>query len=513
MKLTAILKKTMLTMLTASMLIGAVPVGTFADEVTSEETDAALTEESAGNTEVTPSSIATNIKGKFIALTFPDTEVPLGFSTYTVDYEGEQVELAQMKTKSATLGAEGLTVTLAYLTDADGSNGEFYICDTTNNAEMSDMIKIDGINGHYIIVLDPKDNIVGPDGFIKKDLKWGSKKATAWSLPAEVSTDEDSSEESIENKKEKSKKKSKDSSEEEGSSESEASVFSFTQKVYAAEDVLNETTEAASTEAASAEASSTLDESAQEAAMLALEEIAHTNAAGLVAAQTTDFCLLYALDDQCNLGFYLYDIKNGTYQRYVDVPHGETDTTKKYRKLSRTRLFIIVVLVVVVVILMFALVNLLLGGARFGVPRKDSYEDDEDDEEDEIEAIRSRVAKKEKARIQGRNPREVEGVKVSRSSKASKPSRPAKSKKFDEREYEDDVPMERNRVAEEVDWENMEITAGIPTKTVRKATEKKQSRNSGFDFEDDEIRPKKTRKRQDYDFDEDFDFEFLDIKK
>ena len=490
MKLTAILKKTMLTAMTASMLLSAVPVSTYAEEAAQAETGAENTEESAGNTEVTPSSIATNIDGKFIALTFPDSEVPLGFSTYTVDYEGQQVELAQMKTKSATLGAEGLTITLAYLTDADGSNGEFYICDTTNNAEMSDMIKIDGINGHYIIVLDPKDNIVGPDGFTKKDLKWGSKKATAWSLPKEVSTDEDDEEGS-----------------EAASTGSEASVFRLTEDVYAAEgvevDEVDASGESASTEAASSE--SAMDKDAQDAAMLALEEIAHTNAAGLVSAQTKEFCLLYAVDDQANIGFYLYDIKNSTYQRYVDVPHGETDTTKKYRKLSRTRLFIIVVLIVIIVILVFVLVNLLLGGGMKVRKSRDSKNRDDEDDDDELEAIRSRVSKKEKARIQGRT---------------FEPERPVsrKQKVKKSRGYDEDMPVERNRAAEEVDWENMEITAGIPTKSVRKATEqkpaeKKMSGRSDYDFEDEEPRPKKTRRRQDYDFDEDFDFEFLDIKK
>ena len=80
---------------------------------------------------------------------------------------------------------------------------------------MSDMIKIDGKGDSYIIVLDPGDNVVGPDGFTKHNLQWGNKSATAWSLPVETVSDEEDSE---------------------GSSEvsSEASLFSV--KAYAEEE-------------------------------------------------------------------------------------------------------------------------------------------------------------------------------------------------------------------------------------------------------------------------------------
>ncbi|MCR5526409.1 MAG: hypothetical protein K6F39_03400 [Lachnospiraceae bacterium] len=511
MKLLTALKRVSIGLLTAAVLIGSVPTASFAAEETETESTEAATaaegeetsEEGASSGTVTPSNIATNIDGKYIALTFPDSEVPSGFTTTTVDYNGSQVELAQMTAKSSTLGAEGLTVTLAYLTDADGSNGEFYVCDTANNAKMSDMIKINGINGHYIIVLSPGDNVVGPDGFTKKDLKWGSKSATAWSLPPEVSTDDDSSEESSEGSE-------------------TASAFKLTETVYAADDILSagvensdtsstaatETEGEAATAATTAAGSTELDESAQEAAMLALDELSHTNASGFIEAQPDEFCLLYAIDDQTNLGFYLYDIKNETYQRYIDINHGETDTTKKYRKLSRTRLFIIIVLVAIIVIMLFVLINMLVG--RRG---DDGYE-----EEEELPKKRKRPAK----RVRDYEEDEEEERPIRRKKAAPKkrvaeddeePVKPRKKKTV--RRTEDDVPMERNRAESEVDWENMEITAGIPVKKVNKAAaaaKKSKARNVDMDEDERPVR-RKTRKRQDYDFDEDFDFEFLDIKK
>ncbi|MCR4745870.1 MAG: hypothetical protein K5894_11680 [Lachnospiraceae bacterium] len=546
MKKTSALKKAALSFLTAVFIMNsALGTAVYAEEAAE---DAAAAEETAaeGETEgeesaegsegettsdgVTPSSIATNIDGKFLALTFPDSEVPTGFSTFTVDYSGETVELAQRVTKSATLGAEGLTVTLAYLTDADGSNGEFYLCDTTNNATMSDMIKIDGMNGHYIIVLDPGDNVVGPDGFKKKDLKWGSKAATAWSLPDEVSTEEES--EDSEDSEDKDKEDSKD----EEKSDEEASLFNL-QTVYAADDILSagaaadeesaggdadaeETSDETAGEDAEA-AENTLSSEEQEAAMLALEELNHTNASGLIAPTTDEFCLLYAVDDMGNLGFFLYDIEYQTYQRYVDVPHGETDTTKKYRSLSRTRLFIIIILVVIIVILAFVLINFMLGGrgaerspetvrpAKKKKRRKS--EDDEDD--DDMRAIRERVVKKEKARLRGN------GVGyLSERERARDYEDNRYPDNDDDEDNDDGMPIERNRAAEDVDWENMEITAGLPSKEINKKASSKSRHSERVvddDFDDDyEPRPRKPQtKKKDYDFDEDFDFEFLDIKK
>lgn len=522
MKRNSILKRGMISLLLSALLIGSVPTNAFAEEVaaesemTDEEAQAAAEAAQAALEKVTPSDIATNIDGKYLALTFPASEVPTGFSVRTIEYQGQSVQIAQMTCKSATIGAEGLTITLAYLTDSDGSNGEFYLCDTTENARMSDMIKIDGKDDSYIIVLDPGDNVVGPDGFTKHNLQWGKKSATAWSLPAETVSDEEDSDGS-----------SADSS--------EASLFSV--KAYAEEesgllvgagaelsgeddgaavpvdDPDSETEPAAhisgkSGEAAggaevngdaseekgdAAEASTEVDENA----MLALEEIAHTNLSGLIQAQPKEFCLLYAVDESGNLGFYLYDITRGTYQRYVDIPHGESAVIIKYKRLSRSRLLIIVVLVIILVIMLFLFINMMLG--KRGRGRDDDFSDDDEDDEDDEAAIRKRVTRKTRAGRTDREDRE-------RLRREEKPVR-RKKRESSRRSYEEDeMPVERNRAEDEVDWENMEVTAGIPTKKIRAATD---------EMTEIEERSASVRRKpsQDYDLDEDFDFEFLNIKK
>ena len=220
------LKRILAAVIVFSMVLSCSLTLTFADEVEGEITDGEeMGEEGAeegmegeGGEEgelspeealaaletVTPSSITTNIDGKYLALTFPASELPQGFAVKTVDYQGEDVMLAYITAKSSVIGAEGLTVYLAYLTDENGQNGEFYLCDTTENARMSDMIKIDGADGRFIIVLDPGDNVVGPVGFSRHKLQWGRKTAVAWSLPEDtVEEEEDKDKKDDEKKDEK----------------------------------------------------------------------------------------------------------------------------------------------------------------------------------------------------------------------------------------------------------------------------------------------------------------------
>ena len=462
-------------------------------ELSEEEALAQAEAAQAALETVVPSDIPTNIDGKYLALSFPASEVPEGFAVKTVDYQGQSVMLAYMTTKSATIGAAGLTVTLAYLTDEGGNNGEFYLCDTTENAKMSDMIKIDGAPGRYIIILDPGDNVVGPDGFTQHKLQWGSKTATAWSLPEDTLDEEEGSEEEKEESKES------------------ASLFST--KVYASElnlnageaaragsagdsgdpspDVENEEAEGDMPESLGNEdlpaeedkGDKKDDEGADDDGMVALDAIAHTNASGLIQAQPKDFCLLYAVDESGNLGFYLYDIDRGTYQRYVDIPKGESQTLVKYKKLSRTRLFIIIVLAIFLVISLFILINMFLGR------RNEDYDEDEEDPEEE--AMRKRAKAKERRNI-------------GRGERAYLLDEEPEDEDEDE-DFEDDYEEEEDYEDEDEDDyedEEEEEEEEKPREIVRHRT---------ITRKDARQQPKKPEPK--FDFDEDFDFEFLDVKK
>ncbi len=626
MKWMRIVQKGLLSILAAAVITAAVPgqVPVLAEEVadtaeqeseaaesmTEEEIQAAAEEAQAALETVTPSEIPTNIEGKYLALSFPASEVPEGFTVYTIEYAGQTVSLAQMVSKSATLGAEGLTVTLAYLTDADGSNGEFYLCDTTNDASMSDMIKIDGKGGDFIIVLDPGDNVMGPNGFRKRELQWGNKRATAWSLPKETAGEEEETEEGVTNESASlfvtrvyaeelfgAGAGASNISVPSGETEGEDAAAEETGETAGAEETPAEDVEEpaaadgneneGAAEAAGETAAETAPETGEEAdaeakdaAMLALEEIAHTNAAGLIQAQPDEFCLLYAIDESGNLGYYLYDIKEGTYQRYVEVPHGESATTAKYRKLSRNRLFIIVILAILLVILLFLLINMLLG-------RRKSGRREREDEYDEMEEMRRRVAKKERHRIMtGRREldyhpdsyeedeeeeeeyweEEEDGSDDMEDEEDTEDDGYGYGEGYEDEdsygddagyeedgEYpgeEDEVPEEPYPAEDDVDWENMEVTAGLsPKKTGAALRGRKEERRAGKKAaparkEKEEPRRRETRQKekepvrgrtekrparrdpgertmpeprkprpQNYDLDDDFDFEFINVDK
>ncbi len=489
-------------------------------EIEGEEGELSPEEALAALETVTPSSITTNIDGKYLALTFPASELPKGFAVKTVDYQGEDVMLAYITSKSSVIGAEGLTVYLAYLTDENGEDGEFYICDTTENAKMSDMIKIDGADGKFIIVLDPGDNVVGPVGFVQHKLQWGKKTAVAWSLPEDTVEEEDKG-------KDKDKKKD-DEKKDDKESKQDASLFS----VYAYADELNLNAGEAAASPLNAGSGDVPDSfegdeggdlnvgekkaEEDEDGMLALDAIAHTNAAGLIQAQPKEFCLLYAIDESANLGFYLYDIERGTYQRYVDIPKGESATLVKYKKLSRTRLFIIIVLVIILAIVIFILINTMLNR------RSASYEDEEDPEE---EAMRRRAKDKERKSIGKRegaylleeedeseeeefeddygeeNEEEEEGEDDYEDDREEYEERDNNENSIRRRSVTKGRQEPQRRAAAEfdtggmddVDWKHMEITAGLNPRKTRDALEGKASSKM--------------------DLDDDFDFEFLNVRK
>ena len=60
---------------------------------------------------------------------------------------------------------------------------------------------------------------------------------------------------------------------------------------------------------------------------------------------------------------------------------------------------------------------------------------------------------------------------------------------------EKEAPMEKNRAESEVDWESMEITAGLNPKKTREA-----------------IKSAPAKEKPGLDLDDDFDFEFIKIK-
>ncbi|MCR5650670.1 MAG: hypothetical protein K6F86_05755 [Lachnospiraceae bacterium] len=397
-------------LLAAAVLASAVPfkadVRVYADEVADEgespvdeeipadgevPADGELTDDLFADGEMSDAGTGTGVtqgtilanNGLYIANTFPDSMMPSGFHRQTVAYQGQNIDLAYMDNSDA--------VVLAYLTDVTGTVGDFYLCDTAT-ATMSDYVKLDGGNGAFLIILDPGDNINPPAGFNKAVLNIDNKSVTAWTLPDGSSTDEEDKD-----KKDKKKKEG---------------FFRVTETVYAGD--LGLGIGAGSSDAGTGEvpANTTVDttnatvvdnsyvdgttvDDAANYEDAAAAEVAAANvqvdAAGFVKAQPSEFFLIYGIDYNGAQGFFLYDTLGHTYQRYLEMDTGESESTEKYRKSAQIRLFIIAGLILFSVVLIFIIVNMSLNGRRGGGRNLD--------DDDDVEEMKRRVRKKEVSAI------------------------------------------------------------------------------------------------------------------
>ncbi len=351
--------------------------------------------------------------GRFIAATFPDDLMPEGFHKSGCTYKDQRIEIAYMDSDAAG------DVVLAYLADEDGSNGDFYLCDIIT-AQMSDFVQIKNGAQGYIIVLNPGDNVVAPAGFTRAELKYGDKTVTAWMLPQEESV----------------------------------SLLDdpFTVNVYAGEinriamggvdGLLSGSKEEEPEEADEGEAKEEekQEEKAEdvkdasgegEAAATASEAVSQEeDGSRLVSAPSSDFFMVYAIDNTGTVGFYLYDKVQKTYQRYVALSSADSEGAASYKKSAQIRLYIIAGLAFVVIILLFVLVNMMIS-------RRD--EDEDEYESEEPEDFYERQRRKREARDAQRH--ESQERPSRRRSRALEPMNEdyADREGYEEQEYTSDV--------------------------------------------------------------------------
>ena len=258
--------------------------------------------EGAGDTagsNIADGLIAINGTEKMLSTTFPNEILPTSFHKADFTYQEQLLESAQFDMGD---------LTLLYVTDAGGANGEFCIYNQAADT-FTDFVTINGIESKYIIIMSPDESVVVPDGFTKATLQWNGKSLQAYAITS----------------------------------------------------------------------SSVVTGEAEEGAN-------GTTANGI---STSDFFLLYALSSEGNQGWYLYDMKEGTYQRYLELDAAGAEEasvldvfdsdTNSYKSQSHTRLIVICVMAVVMLVMIILLINLFLKLREF-----QSYEYiDEDEEEDD----------------------------------------------------------------------------------------------------------------------------------
>lgn len=113
---------------------------------------------------------------KVVSTVFANEFMPIGFYKTTVSYEEQMVEAAQFEMGN---------IVLLYVTDADGSNGNFDIYDQ-NTGELSDFLQISGIENRFIIALRAGEDVKVPEGFAKATLQWNAQTLEAYSYTGEM---------------------------------------------------------------------------------------------------------------------------------------------------------------------------------------------------------------------------------------------------------------------------------------------------------------------------------------
>ncbi|MBQ2454380.1 MAG: hypothetical protein II497_08020 [Lachnospiraceae bacterium] len=415
---------------------------------------------------VTPGSIMAN-NGMYIANTFPDSYLPSGFRKQTVAYQGQNVDLAYMD-------ASGGAVTLAYLTDASGSFGDFYLCDTAT-ATMSDYVRFEGGNDRFLIVLNPSGVSV-PDGFVPASLTVNGKSVQAWVYSEDGDSSSKDDKDDDKNKDEdKDEDKDKDKDKKGGLLGLFGSLAPV--KAYAGELDLG-VGAGAETGAPEGAAPATVDPAAADpatadpaAATGGDTEVADLTSSSQAAggeASPGDFFLIYGMDQSGSQGFYLFDSVGQTYQRYVALGAGESDELAAAKKTARTRLFIICGLAVLALVLLILVINMALSGRR--------GDDDYYDYDDDYEEMKRRVEKKSK--------RSSGGLR--------------RNKDYDD-DYYDDYDDEEE--------EDVKVYDKAPKRSQRRAAEPE---DDYFGAEPDPgLQPRRKAPAQDIDLDDDFSFDFI----
>lgn len=103
-------------------------------------------------------------------------ELPEGFEKGSITYEGKEVEAAVNQSRK---------LTLVYLTDGEGNNGDFYIYDSVTE-EVYYYTSIETSLSY--IMLQPDDSVEIPQGYVESKLIIDGKSIKAWVLESDPDT-------------------------------------------------------------------------------------------------------------------------------------------------------------------------------------------------------------------------------------------------------------------------------------------------------------------------------------
>lgn len=144
--------------------------------VEGEDTASQMGEEAMAGTGIEAGSVTSADGTKLVSSVFADEMMPAGFYKTTVSYEEQMVEAAQFDMGN---------IVLLYVTDPDGSNGNFDIYNQ-ETGELSDFLQIAGIENRFIIALKAPETVEPPKNFTKATLQWNSQVLEAYAYSGTV---------------------------------------------------------------------------------------------------------------------------------------------------------------------------------------------------------------------------------------------------------------------------------------------------------------------------------------
>jgi cell division protein FtsL len=119
--------------------------------------------------------------------------------------------------------------------------------------------------------------------------------------------------------------------------------------------------------------------------------------------EEVEFYLIYAMNNQGEENFYLYDYVEGTYQRYVerDTSYDLDQSYFKYKDIAHQRFAIMCILIVLLVLAVFCIINLYIKNRELKAELDDEEDnEDNDGEENDENEIEAAAAEEKKARKQ-----------------------------------------------------------------------------------------------------------------
>lgn len=232
--------------------------------------------------------------------------------------------------------------------------------------------------------------------------------------------------------------------------------------------------------------------------------------------EEVEFYLLYAMNNEGQENFYLYDYVEGTYQRYVerDTSYELDQSYFKYKDIAHQRFTIMCILIGLLVVAVFCIINLIIRNRELqaDLEGEDGDESDEkqDQDEDSGEEKKEETVRKEEPKKNEKSEKTEKPIKPEKKEKPVKKEKPIKKEETVKKEKP--APVEKAEEQQGTTEKEPEIdTASLEEKIIGQLQETR---------EEEPVRPRKpsnfkminlSREPEPTGLDDDFEFEFINL--